>query len=362
VNLKNHCLAEFYQVVAPFGLDPPRARRLFAHIFAHGRTELADVRGVSPRTLARLADGAGPSGPLPRLEQVGRQVSPRDGFTKFLFRTPSGGLVESVLIPLPKDGGPMRHQCGASAPRETSHHTMCISSQVGCPLACVFCATGRMGFSRNLETWEIVDQVLQVRAQAPHPVRGVVFMGQGEPFYNYDNVIRAARILSDPAGFGIAAKAITISTAGIAPAIHRYAAEGWKFRLAISLTAADTAKRRSLMPIERKHDLGELMAAVRAYAATTTQRVMIEYVAIRGVNCSEDDARALGALLAGLKVRFNIIEVNDAEGVYLPPLPEELAEFRAALERHLGQPVVRRYSGGQDVRAGCGMLAAYGAG
>jgi len=357
INLKNHALDEFCAVVRPFGLSEPAARRLFAHLFAHGREQVEGVRGVSPRALERLLAAA----ELPRLLLERRHVSPTDGFTKYLFRTRDGGRIESVLIPLPAQGGPNQRRPGTAEKRPIGHYTMCISSQVGCPLACDFCATGRMGFARNLETWEIVDQVLQVRAEAPLPVRGVVFMGQGEPFLNYDHVIRAARILSSPAGLGIAAKAITISTAGIAPAIRRYARERWKFRLAISLTAAQTDKRRLLMPIEKKYDLRELMAAVREYAATTTQRVMIEYVAMRGINCSVEDARALGALLAGLKVRFNIIEVNDAAGIYVPPTPDELARFRAALAEHLHQPVVRRYSGGQDVHAGCGMLAAFGA-
>jgi 23S rRNA (adenine2503-C2)-methyltransferase len=356
LNLKNHSLDEFYDVVAPYGFAAAEARRLFAHIWAHGRPELAGVRGLSQKGLERLAAA---QGPLPRLALVERHRSPTDGFTKYLFRTHDGGLVESVLIPLPDDGGPGRTQRAAGKPARTGHHTMCISSQVGCPLACVFCATGRMGFRRNLETWEILDQVLQVRAEATHPIRGLVFMGQGEPFLNYDNVIRAAKVFSCPAGFGIGAKAITISTAGIAPAILRFAREGWKFRLAISLTAGNTRKRLSLMPIEKKHDLSELMAAVREYAKTTTSRIMLEYVAISGVNCSDEDARELGELLSGLKVRFNIIEVNDATGQYLPPPQAELDRFRTALSRELRQPIVRRYSGGQDVHAGCGMLAAH---
>jgi 23S rRNA (adenine2503-C2)-methyltransferase len=359
VNLKDLGPDEFIAFAARAAdLREADARRVFAHVFAHGQADLRQVRGVSPRALERLAAACGDEGPLPRLQLERRHISPTDGFTKYLFRTRDGGRVESVLIPLPEDGGPNRHRPGGLGKRPTGHYTMCISSQVGCPLACTFCATGRLGFVRNLATWEIVDQVLQVRAEAPLPVRGLVFMGQGEPLLNYDNVVRAARIFSSPAGLGIAARAITISTAGIAPAIRRYAREGWKFRLAVSLTAAQTDKRRSLMPIEKKHDVTELLAAVREYAATTSQRVMIEYVAIGGVNCGEDDARALGELLAGLRVRFNIIEVNDASGVFRPPSADELARFRAALAVHLRQPVVRRYSGGQDVHAGCGMLAA----
>src|SRR5262252_7062324 len=203
INLKNHALDELSGKLGPLGFSEPEVRRIFAHVFAHGRTTLLDVRGISPRRLERL------EAVLPRLVLEKRHVSKTDGFTKYLYRTQDGGRIESVLIPLPEDGGPNRRRPGLTQPRPTGHFTMCISSQVGCALACDFCATGRLGFRRNLETWEIVDQVLQVRAEAPHPVRGVVFMGQGEPFLNYDNVIRAARILSSPAGPGIAAKAIT---------------------------------------------------------------------------------------------------------------------------------------------------------
>jgi 23S rRNA (adenine2503-C2)-methyltransferase len=181
-------------------------------------------------------------------------------------------------------------------------------------------------------------------------------MGMGEPLLNYDNVVKAARIMSDPSGMAVSGRAITISTAGVVPAIRRFTRERLPFRLAVSLTAATTHKRRSLMPVENTWPIDELMAAVREHAQSTRERVMIEYVAIGGVNCSADDAARLAELLDGIPVRFNLIEVNDATGQYLPPSAEELAAFRDALQV-LGQPVVRRYSGGKDVRAGCGMLA-----
>jgi 23S rRNA (adenine2503-C2)-methyltransferase len=360
VNLKDQTLDRLTEDLSPLGFSEVQARRLFAHVLAHGRSSLDDVRDVPRRLIDRVRAAAGPHGAVPDLAIDRRHVSLIDGFTKYLFRAPDGGQFESVRIPLPKVGGPTTHRAGPAQKREIGHYTLCISSQIGCALACVFCATGRMGAGRNLATWEIVDQVLKVRAEADHPVRGVVFMGQGEPFLNYDNVIAAARILSNPAGLGISARAITISTAGVVPAIRRFTREGWKFRLAVSLTAATSAKRRALMPIEKKYNIEALMDAVREYAATTTQRMMIEYVAIGGVNCGDDDAALLGQLLRGLRVRFNIIEVNDASGAYVPPGPRELDRFRTRLSQELGQPIVRRYSGGQDVRAGCGMLAAYG--
>ncbi len=234
-----------------------------------------------------------------------------------------------------------------------------MSSQAGCPLGCVFCATGRLGLSRSLEAWEIVEQVARIRDQVEPPVRGVVFMGMGEPFMNYDAVVRAARILSDPAGFAIAAKAITISTAGIVPAIRRFTREGHRYRLAISLTSAIEEKRRRLMPIERKYPLDELLDAARAHAAATGTRVMLEYVAISGVNVGEEDARALVARLAGIPVRLDLIDVNDATGRFSPPTAAELSRFRDWLAP-LRQPIARRYSGGKEIAGACGMLAADG--
>jgi 23S rRNA (adenine2503-C2)-methyltransferase len=337
VNLKNLSLGELTASLASFGIDEATARRVFAAVFAHDR----DLGGVlfGTRGLRRAwRDGLGRRAELPSLRVVERDAAP-DGFVKYVFALHDGLRIEAVRIPLLGD-----------------KFSVCLSSQVGCALGCTFCQTGRMGFRRNLETWEIVDQLLWIRREAPHPIRSAVFMGMGEPFLNYDNVIRAARILSEPSGPAIAAGAITISTAGIVPAIRRFTREGHRFRLAVSLTAADTGKRRAVMPIEGRYGLDELMAAVRNHHAKTRDRVMLEYVLIRGFNTGDDDARALRALFDGLPVRFNLIEVNDASGRYLPPDAAEMSRFRDALDA-LGQPVVRRYSGGKDVRAGCGMLA-----
>src|SRR5207302_4420528 len=173
---------------------------------------------------------------------------------------------------------------------------------------------------------------------------------------NYDNVVRAARIMSHSSGLAIDGRKITISTAGVVPGIRRFTRDRLPFRLAVSLTAGTTAKRRSLMPVENTWPLPELMDAVREHAEATRDRVTLEYVAISGVNCSREDAAALIELLRGIPIRFNIIEVNDASGQFLPPGAEELAAFREALQP-LGQPIVRSYSDGKDVNAGCGMLA-----
>ena len=326
--------SEAHALLAPLGFDARQSRRLYAHV-ARGARDF-DARDISRTKLQRAKELLA----LPSLDVVARHVSPTDGFTKYLFRLHDGYEVEAVRIPL-----------------FDTHYTVCISSQAGCALGCVFCATGRLGFQRNLRAWEIVEQVRVVRAEADRPVRGVVFMGMGEPLLNYEHVVRAARILSDPVGLAIDSRKITISTAGVVPQIRRFTAERLPFRLAVSLTAGTSRKRRSLMPVEDTWSIDELVAAVRAHAEATRDRVMLEYVAIAGVNCSRADAEALVELLRGIPIRFNLIEVNDASGQFAPPSEDELREFRDALQA-LGQPIVRRYSGGKDVRAGCGMLAA----
>ena len=224
-------------------------------------------------------------------------------------------------------------------------------------MGCAFCATGRMGFRRNLAAWEIVDQVIRIQAGAPHPVRGVVFMGMGEPLLNYDAVMTAVRIFSEPCGLAIAGKAITLSTVGIVPALRRFTAE----RLVVSLNFANPAQRRALMPVEAAHPTSELLAALRAYHAATGRRITLAWTMLSGINTRAQDARDLAELTRGLPVKLDLIAVNDSTGRFRPPPPGELSSFRDALRVHLGAPVARRYSGGQDIQAACGMLAAGGA-
>ena len=340
-------VAAFQARAAEYGIGADVARRFFAHVHRAGAPVVPvreRVRGLSIDGLRRVTEAGGAAR---RVELVTRKKSAIDGFVKYLFRLPDGKLVESVAIPLP-----------AGPDTTPEKFVLCISSQAGCALACAFCATGRLGFQRNLETWEIVDQVARVRDDMAEvaPVRGIVFMGQGEPFLNYDAVIGAAQILCDPSAFAIDARAITISTAGIVPSIRRYTAEGHRFRLAISLTSAIEEKRRRLMPIEKKYPLDELIAAAREHAQATRERITLEYVTIAGENVGEEDARALCERLAGIPIRLNLIDVNDATGRFQPPSDAELSAFRDYLVP-LGQPIVRRYSGGKDVEGACGMLA-----
>jgi 23S rRNA (adenine2503-C2)-methyltransferase len=322
------------------GVNDLAVRRLLAALIGHGNHDPADWgrRFQVPR---RLTDHWAP---LPRLHLEQSVTSTSDGFQKLLFQSGDGLKIETVLIPL--------HKAGCAS--------ICLSSQVGCAMACAFCATARMENRRNLATWEIVDQWVQAREMARgqgRRVTGTVFMGMGEPFLNYDRVLAAAELLRCPFAGSLAAKAITISTVGLVPEIDRYTTERRRFRLSISLGAATDRKRAELVPIAARTRVAEVMAAARRHAQSRSRRVMLSYVCISGVNCGEDDARAIGALVGDTPVRFDLIDVTDPTGRFRPPGPEELRLFRDALTRYLGQPVVRRYSGGADIQAACGTLA-----
>ena len=373
LNLRDHDWPGLRKALAARGVDQIVARRIFARVHRPspagpaGGDVLADVPGLTREARQLLEREA----TLPDLEVIERRQA-ADGFMKYLFRLPDGPSVEAVRIPLPDPAAAralkQRRREGLAAPLEplpAHKYTICVSSQAGCALACDFCATGRLGAIRSLAPWEILAQVRQIAAEAPHPVRGVVFMGMGEPFLNYDSVMTAASVMCDPAGLAIGAKAITISTAGVVPMIRRFTADGHRYRLSVSLGAPDSELRARLMPIERRWPLPELMAAVRAHAAATEDRVMLAYVAIGGLNVSPAHATALADLLEGLRVKISLIDVSDEEqpGVpgqapsYQPPSEAEIAGFRDVLSAR-GIPVVRRYSGGKEIGAACGTLSA----
>lgn len=324
----------------PLGIDLTLARRLQAAVVRNNGTVPEHLNQVSRHKLQQIRE----STHIPVLKIVDKRTSPTDGFTKYLFHGEDDQPFEAVRIPL-------LHRAGKEK------YIVCVSSQVGCAMGCTFCATGRMGFKRHLQTWEIVDQVMRIKAESNYPIGGVVFMGMGEPFLNYDRVIQAAAIMCEPVGLAIAAKAITISTVGIVPMIRRFTAEGHPYRLIVSLTAATSAKRKQLFPVEESFPLDELMIAVREYQESRGDRATLAWTMLRGVNTEQEDAREIAALVKGVPIRLDLIDVNDSTGRFEPPHAEELSQFRDALDEYLGQPVVRRYSGGADVHAACGMLA-----
>lgn len=325
------------------------ARRVLGHVVSEGKDDLramkkpvrAEVREAIDRTTTRT-----------RLEVVERVVDEADGFEKILLKNTDGTLHEAVRIPLHKPG----------------RYTVCLSSQVGCAMGCAFCATGRLGLVRNLRAHEIVGAFVAVRDGLAEGERisGAVFMGQGEPLANYDEVIQTARVLSDPCGGRVEGKAISISTVGLVPMIRRYTEEGHKFRLIVSLTSAHAEKRKKLLPVAGSFALEDVAGAIRDYQRSIDDRVTIAWVLLGeksnelGLpsNTGAEDVQALKDLLGDIPIRLNLIDVNDhrPDG-FRRATPAELARFLDELQL-LGQPVVRRYSGGQNRDAACGMLAA----
>lgn len=312
-----------------------QARRVFAHAVGRGRpvSELPRIRRAHRDALARHTQ-------CRRLEVI-EGAEDEDGFIKWLLRCPDGALTEAVRIPLDKPG----------------RYSVCLSSQVGCAMRCDFCATGRLGLSRSLEAWEMVAAWAAVRdATDDGRVTSAVFMGQGEPFHNYDAVLEAAAVLSHPNGGGIAQKAITISTVGLIPQMRRFTREGHRYRLIVSLHSADPQVRRRLLPVAGQLDLDELARAIAEHAAASGQPVPVAWTLMAGVNDDPGEVERLTALLGDTPVIVNLIDVNDTrpDGYRRSA---RLEAFRDALAA-AGLPMRRRYSGGGGRDAACGMLAA----
>lgn len=281
--------------------------------------------------------------PWSSLEVVKTVESSFGDTVKTLFSTVDGKKIETVL---------MRHEGG--------RNTVCISSQVGCAMACTFCATGTMGLKRNLTAEEMVDQVVHfsrwLKPKGTY-VTNVVFMGMGEPFHNYDEVMNAVRGLNDPDGLGMGARHITISTCGIVPGIMKLAREELQVNLAISLHAAIDETRTKIMPVNKAYPLKKLMQAVDHYTEATNRKVFFEYLLLKGVNDSQKDAEALVKLLQHNKRLFhvNLIKYHDTSAFTATPRDARIA-FLNRLHR-LGMPATHRISFGEDIDAACGQLA-----
>ena len=299
-----------------------------------------DLPNVSRKVLARIRAEMS----IPHLTVVDKAVSPFDHFAKYLFKSGAiAGAFEAVRIPL-------MHRPGKEK------FVVCVSAQVGCAAKCAFCETGKMGFMRNLSPWEIVDQVVKIQADSSYPVRGVVFMGMGEPFLNYKNVVTAANILRDPSGLAIDAKSITISTVGVTPMIRRFTAERLPYRLIVSVHAATAGLRDRLVPMNSVHPLPEVIESLREYQAATGRRVILAWTMMAGVNMGREQVRELARLTHGMDILLDLIPVNDVSGTFRPPSASELADFLGTLREELACPISRRYSGGKDVAGACGML------
>ena len=319
-----------------------RARQIFQWIYRHGATDLSapDVMTNLPAELRRhLTDTFTLSTPALVLRE--RSI---DGTEKFLLRFADGKEIESVFIP------------------DTPAMTFCISTQVGCAMACAFCLTGRMGLVRNLTAGEIVGQV-RVLADALNlrtSPFNIVLMGMGEPLHNYDETMTALRILTDEHGFAMPARRITLSTVGLLPALERLAAEPVMPNLAISLHAPTDVQRGELVPLNKKYGVGEIIAACKRFPLKKRSRITFEYVMLAGVNDSPEDARRLATLLAGMKSKVNLIPLNAAAGIPFERPSDEVVDRFAAILADRGLVVSVRKSRGRDIRAACGQLLVEG--
>jgi len=327
-------LQELEQFAESIGEKKFRGRQLFSWIYEKRATGFGDMTDLGKGLREKLNAVAA----LGCLQLARRTQSDASNTVKYLFQLQDNHAIESVLI------------------HESGRRTCCLSTQAGCAFKCSFCATGAMGFHRDLTAGEIVDQVLFIEREAGVELTNVVLMGMGEPLQNYDAVIKACRLLNHPDGLAIAGRHIVLSTVGIVPAIYRFADEGHPFRLAISLHASTDEKRKALLPIGRRYPLAELMKAVRYYAQKARQHPTFEYVLLAGINDSEQDAEDLVRLLNGLPCKINLIPYNAAIEKFSTPDAQAVDRFVQRL-LPLHAPVSVRWSKGADIAAACGQLA-----
>lgn len=340
-NLKGRTVGELEKLFAELGQPRFRAVQAFRRINKHFSTDMEEFTEFSRELRRELQE----RNALPALARQNSSLS-RDGTEKAIF-----------------DAGSYRARAGDEAKQieavwivSRNRRTICISSQVGCTLNCSFCATGTLPFRGNLPAWQILDQVYDfIRHRGESPTN-VVFMGMGEPFHNYENVIKAARILHHPEGLNLGARHITISTAGVVPAIERFIQDREPFNLAISLNHPDPGRRGDLMDVNRKYPLDLLLKTARKFTRALDRRITFEYIMMPGVNMSKGDARKLIKIARSVRCKVNLIPMNTALAGIRRPSAEEVEEFYTQLA-DAGVAVFNRGSPGKDIDAACGMLA-----
>jgi 23S rRNA (adenine2503-C2)-methyltransferase len=324
------------RLVLPEGEPAYRAQQLYRAIYHQKAGNLIQISTLPARLRDSLAETTELG--LPALQTRYESI---DGTRRYLLRLSDGRTVETVLMP------------------EGDRDTVCISSQVGCPVDCKFCMTALMGLERSLTAGEIVGQVLFVARDngllADSKRFNIVMMGMGEPLLNLPNVLKATRILTDPDAVGMSERRITVSTSGIIPKIEEMGKAEVRPKLAISLNASTEETRQQLMPITRKWHLKDLMAACRAYPLRSWEKLTFEYVLLRGVNDTDDDAKRVVRLLANINCKVNLIALNPGPGIpFETPLPERVASFQNIVKRSM--PCFIRRPRGLDIYAACGQL------
>jgi len=328
-------LPELEQAVEALGVPRFHARQLFQWVHKRGVTDFGEMTDLGRDLRATLEQSVRIGTP-----SIVRRETSSDGTTKLLLQLQDGQLIESVFIP------------------DTPANTFCVSTQVGCAMRCGFCLTGRMGIVRNLSAGEIVGQV-RVLARELGLLRArfnIVLMGMGEPLHNYDATMKALRMLSDEYGLSVSARRVTLSTVGVLPALERLATEPFMPNLAISLHATTEAQRDLLVPINRKYGLKELLDACRRFPVKRRARITFEYVMLRDVNDTDEDARRLVRLLNGIKAKVNLLPLNEAPGIPFDRPGDARVDAFARILANRGVVVSVRKSRGRDIRAACGQL------
>ena len=330
-------LADLEARLAELGAPRYHARQIFAWIHRRGVTSFAAMSDLPKALRSRLAEAWTVSTPT-----LTRKDVSVDGTTKYLFELGDGTRIESVFIP------------------DTPAQTFCISSQVGCAMACAFCLTGKMGLTRHLSAAEIAGQVRvlahDLGLAGPDTAFNIVVMGMGEPLHNYDATMAALRIVGDKAGLAVPARRITLSTVGLVPGIEKLGREPFMPNLAISLHASHEAQRDALVPVNRKYDLEALIEACKRFPVSRRGRITFEYVLLKGVNDTPDDARRLVKLLDGIKGKVNLLPLNAAPGIPFERPEDQRVDAFAKILADKGLTVSVRKSRGRDIRAACGQL------
>ncbi len=332
-NIRDFTLAELEEELVSIGEKKYRAKQIFAWLF-RGVTSFSEMTDLSKELIAKLSENY-------YIENIvdSKSQKSKDGTVKFLFILRDGNAIESVM---------MKYKYG---------NTACVSNQVGCRMGCNFCASARIGFVRSLTSGEIISQILEIERQTGEKISNVVFMGIGEPLDNYDNVMRAIKIINDPKGFNIGARHISISTCGIVPKIRQLADEiELQCNLCISLHSSKDDVRSSMMPINKKYSIAEVIDACKYYIEKTNRRITFEYALVDGVNDSKEDALHLAKLLKGMLAHVNLIPINKIkDGIYEKSSTEKIMSFRDTLNDNGIVATIRRELG-SDISAACGQL------
>ena len=332
-NIKDYNLEDLKQEMLSIGEKPYRAEQIFKWIYIDKVKSFEEMTNLSLELRKKLEENY----TMCNFKILKKQES-SDGTKKYLFDVLDGNAIETVLMEY--------------------HHgkTICVSSQIGCKMGCKFCASTGAKFARSLESGEIVEQILAVEQDIADKISNVVFMGIGEPFDNYDNVMKAVKIINNQKGLNIGARHISISTSGLVPKIYQFADEKLQCTLSISLHATSDEKRSSMMPINNRYNIKELMEACKYYIEKTNKRISFEYALAKDNNDNLEDAKELVKLLKGMLCHVNLIPINKIEnGVYIKSSNENIIRFRDYLNENGIVATIRRELG-SDIDAACGQL------